>query len=65
MDIRCFADMDPAILYSLLNTRLRNACCGLDDLARRHDIDGEALQRHMARHGYGYDDAQRQFRPGC
>lgn len=62
IDLSRFATMDVHLLYSLVNTRLRNDHADLEDLIRSHDIDGEALQRRLASAGYRYDPALRQFR---
>jgi hypothetical protein len=62
MDLSGYADMDPAMLYSVLNMRLRDRHADLDDLARFHDIDRLALETHMAGLGYRYDRQLRQFR---
>lgn len=56
--------MDPHLLYSLVNTRLRNDYADLDDLARSLDLDRAALERRMAEAGYGYVADLNQFRPG-
>lgn len=63
MDLSAYAGMDPAILYSILNMRLRDHDADLDDLAAGNGIGRAALERHMAGLGYRYDAAQRQFRP--
>lgn len=55
--------MDVHLLYSLLNTRLRNDYADLDDLVRALDLDRAALEARLAAAGYVYNDAVRQFRP--
>lgn len=54
--------MDVHLLYSLLNTKLRNDYADLDDLVRALDLDRTVLAARLAAAGYVYDDAVRQFR---
>lgn len=59
---RCM-QMDPHLLFGLLNTELRNHCESLDDLVRTHDLDTADLLAKMAVAGYEYRPELRQFRP--
>lgn len=52
MDLSQYQRMDPAMLYSLLNMKLRNDYRDLDDLARSLNLDGQALTRFLAGKGY-------------
>lgn len=61
-DLNPYRTMDPAMLYSLLNTRLRNDYRDLDDLARALGLDRGELENHLAAHGCHYDEALMQFR---
>jgi hypothetical protein len=54
--------MDPALLYSIINTKLRNDYADLDDLVRSFDIDRDALEKHLAAAGFVYYAEQNQFR---
>jgi len=63
MKLSSFQTMDPLLLPGLLNTALRNDCADLEDLARTHDIDREALETRMETLGYRYVAVSNQFRP--
>lgn len=54
--------MDPDLLYSLLNTWLRNDYRDLDDLARGLGLERGPLEAHLVHHGFAYDAGLRQFR---
>ena len=54
--------MDPDLLYSLINTKLRNDYADLDDLVRSLDIDRAELEARLAEAGYAYNAGARQFR---
>ncbi|MFP5505070.1 MAG: DUF4250 domain-containing protein [Gammaproteobacteria bacterium] len=63
MNLDNWRRMDPHLLYSLVNTRLRNDYADLDDLARSLDLDRAALERRLAEAGYVYVADLNQFRP--
>ena len=52
---------DPAILLSVVNTRLRDEYGSLDDLCAALDEEKEALCRTLAGLDYHYDPAHNQF----
>jgi len=62
MDLTNYLQMDPHLLYGLVNTELRNHCDSLDDLVKTHDLDQEELVAKLAKAGYGYQPALNQFR---
>jgi hypothetical protein len=62
MELSNFMAMEPAMLYSLLNMKLRNDDGSLNDLARSLDIDEQALVEHMRREGFAFDSEIGQFR---
>ena len=62
MNLSNYRHMDPALLYSLINTKLRNDYADLDDLVRSLDIDREALEKYLAAAGFVYRAGQNQFR---
>ncbi|MGD8234501.1 MAG: DUF4250 domain-containing protein [Chromatiales bacterium] len=62
MELSNYSEMDPGILYSLVNMKLRNDHSDLHDLVRSLDIDEQAFTEHMRRIGFEYDQAVRQFR---
>lgn len=59
-----YRDMDPHLLYSLINTRLRNEYADIDDLVRSLDLDRAALERRLAEAGFVYVADVKQFRAG-
>ncbi|MDZ7750647.1 MAG: DUF4250 domain-containing protein [Gammaproteobacteria bacterium] len=60
--LKDYRTMDPAMLYSLVNTRLRNDYRDLDDLVRALRLDRGELEGHLAAHGFHFDAALKQFR---
>lgn len=62
MDLTNYLQMDPHLLYGLVNTELRNHCDSLDDLVKTHDLDQEELVAKLAKAGYDYQRALNQFR---
>jgi hypothetical protein len=62
MDLSNYLNMDPHLLYGLVNTELRNHCDSLEDLAKTHDLDSSALAARLASAGYEYRPALNQFR---
>lgn len=62
MDLSNYRHMDPNLLYSLINTKLRNDYEDLDDLTRSLDIDREELEERLAKAGFIYHADQNQFR---
>ena len=63
MNLSNYRHMDPALLYSLINTKLRNDYADLDDLVRSLDIDRDALEKRLATAGFVYHAEHNQFRP--
>lgn len=57
-----YRTMGPNLLYSLINTRLRNDYNDLDDLARSQDLDRTALEQRLAEAGFVYVAGLKQFR---
>ena len=62
MNLHAFRTIHPDLLPGLVNTALRNDCEDLDDLARTHDVEREALEARLAELGYRYVAEIRQFR---
>lgn len=62
MALSKYRKMDPGMLYSLVNMRLRNDYSDLHDLVRSLDIDEQAFLEHMRDIGFEYDAEIRQFR---
>ena len=62
MNLENYRTMDPNLLYSLVNTRLRNDYQDLDDLTRSLGLDRAALEARLAGAGFVYVQALNQFR---
>lgn len=62
MNLSNFANMDPHLLLSLINMKLRDEFESLDDLARYYDIDAQALITRLKTVGFEYQAKQNQFR---
>lgn len=62
MNLDRYRTMDPNLLYSLVNTRLRNDYESLEDLARSLDLDRTALEQRLADAGFVYVAELNQFR---
>lgn len=62
MDFKNFKDMDPYLLVSLINTRLRDANPSLSDFSKEHDIDEDELKCHLEKAGFNYIPSVNQFR---
>lgn len=53
---------DPIMLYSVVNTKLRDEYPTLEDLCTSLDISPDDLQSRLAAIGFTYDPATNQFR---
>lgn len=62
MDIKNYRKMDPVILLSILNTKLRDFSENLKDLSLEHNIDIEELTEYMKSKGFIYSEETNQFR---
>lgn len=62
MPLQKFQNMDPHILLSIVNMKLRDQYSSLDDLVRSYDIDPEALCNKLSDAGYHYQTASNQFK---
>lgn len=52
---------DPAMLLSVVNTKLRDEYASLDELCAAEDADRAALEAKLAALGYAYSDEQNRF----
>lgn len=57
-----YETMDPFILLSAINLKLRDECASLDDLCKTYDIDEAKLCERLAAQGFKYNEEQKQFR---
>ncbi len=53
---------DVYILFSFLNTQLRDTGMTLTEFCSEHELDSDALLDQMNAAGFHYDEAQRRFR---
>lgn len=53
---------DPAILFSFINTRLRDVYSDLDQLCDDMHIDRQELEKILAEAGFEYSPEQNKFR---
>lgn len=57
-----YENMDPYILLSAVNLKLRDNCTSLDDLCKTHDIDEAKLVKRLKDVGFTYVAEQNQFK---
>lgn len=57
-----YETMDPFILLSAVNLKLRDNCSSLDDLCKTHDIDENKLVERLKAVGFTYVAEQNQFK---
>ena len=57
-----YETMDPFILLSAVNLKLRDDHVSLDDLCKTHEIDEAKLCARLKKLGYTYVPEQNQFR---
>ncbi|MCD1125800.1 DUF4250 domain-containing protein [Jinshanibacter sp. LJY008] len=57
-----FLAMDPHLLFSIINMKLRDEFESLDDLIASYEIDREALIKKLSDAGYQYQPSNNQFR---
>lgn len=57
-----YETMDPYILLSAVNLKLRDHYSSLKDLCATHEIDQAVLEKRLKDLGYKYDREQNQFK---
>ncbi|QKT03821.1 DUF4250 domain-containing protein [Ectothiorhodospiraceae bacterium 2226] len=62
MSLTNYQAMDPNMLYSLVNTKLRNEYRDLDELVSAMELDRAVLERRLAAAGFYYWPELNQFR---
>ena len=50
------------IMFSMLNMKLRDEFCSLDDLVKTLSVNKEELLKRMEDNGYYYNEGKNQFR---
>lgn len=53
---------DPFILFSWINTQLRDSGMTFEAFCAEHEIDAEAMLQRLADAGFRYDESTRRFR---
>lgn len=53
---------DPNMLYSLLNTMLRDRYSSLEEFCSANDVDIDEITEKLTEAGYQYDAVSNQFR---
>lgn len=62
MDLQNFESMDPIMLMSIINMKLRDEFSSLDDLVKYFEIDKDALENKLAQANFEYLPQANQFR---
>ena len=57
-----YETMDPYILLSAVNLKLRDSYSSLEELCATHEIDQAILEKRLKDLGYKYDREQNQFK---
>lgn len=53
---------DPFILFSFVNTQLRDTGMTLEEFCKEHDLDAAGICEKLCAAGFRYDAEQRRFR---
>ncbi|MBR3267678.1 MAG: DUF4250 domain-containing protein [Oscillospiraceae bacterium] len=53
---------DPFILFSFINTQLRDTGMTLRSFCAENELDADAISEKLKKAGFRYDDAKRCFR---
>ncbi|NVH49612.1 DUF4250 domain-containing protein [Photobacterium damselae subsp. damselae] len=62
MDLSKFEAMDPIMLMSIVNMKIRDEFGDLDSLVKFYDIDKDKLIKKLANAGFDYLPEAKQFR---
>ncbi|HIF9077801.1 TPA: DUF4250 domain-containing protein [Photobacterium damselae] len=62
MDLSKFEAMDPIMLMSIVNMKIRDEFGDLDSLVKFYDIDKDKLIKKLANSGFDYLPEAKQFR---
>ncbi|WP_299020302.1 DUF4250 domain-containing protein [uncultured Photobacterium sp.] len=62
MDLKNFETMDPVMLMSIVNMKIRDEFGDLDNLAKYFDINKNKLVGRLAEAGFDYLPNAKQFR---
>ncbi|MGN1393258.1 MAG: DUF4250 domain-containing protein [Succinivibrionaceae bacterium] len=61
MNLSNYKTMDPYILFSIVNMKLRDENYNLDELCSRYDIEKNILNERLSSIGYQYNPKTNQF----
>lgn len=62
MPLSNYQTMDPFMLLSICNMKMRDEELDLEGLCRNYDLDQEILTKRLRAAGFEYDAKTRQFR---
>ena len=62
MDVKKFDTMDPVMLMSIVNMKIRDEFGSLDSLVKYYDIDKDKLVARLANAGFDYLPDANHFR---
>lgn len=62
MDLSKYESMDPVMLMSIINMKLRDEYGDLDNLVKSLDLDKQKLIDKLANAGFDYLEEAKQFR---
>lgn len=62
MNLSNFASMDPFMLFSLINMKLRDEGYNLSEFCKINEIDEEALKKKLEAAGFTYNEDLNQFK---
>lgn len=65
MDSEKLLNMDPYILLSWINTKLRDEFASLDELCDEYGLKYNMVEERLKTVGYCYDEKQNQFKVFC
>lgn len=62
MELNNFKEMDPLMLYSIINLKLRDFYSSLENLCSDNNIDQKDLKEVLLKAGFEYNESLNQFR---
>lgn len=62
MEINNFKEMEPLMLYSIINLKLRDFYSSLESLCSDNNIDQKDLKEVLSKVGFEYNESLNQFR---
>lgn len=62
MEINNFKEMDPLMLYSIINLKLRDFYGSIDSLCEDNNIERKQLEETLGKAGFEYNEDLNQFK---